>query len=38
LIPLSRIPGMIESGELEDAKTLAALLYLAWTRGMAQGD
>jgi len=38
LIPLSRIPGMIESGEIEDAKTLAALLYLAWTRGMAQGD
>jgi ADP-ribose pyrophosphatase len=38
LVPLSRIPGMIKSGEIEDAKTLAALLHLAWTRGLAQGD
>jgi len=38
LVPLSRIPGMIKSGEIEDAKTLAALLHLAWTRGLAQAD
>jgi len=29
---------MIKSGEIEDAKTLAALLHLAWTRGLAQAD
>jgi 8-oxo-dGTP pyrophosphatase MutT (NUDIX family) len=34
LVPLSRIPEMLKSGEIEDAKTVAALLHLAWTRGL----
>lgn len=38
LVPLSHIADMIKSGEIEDAKTLAALLHLAWTRGLAEGD
>ncbi len=38
LVPLSRIPRMIKSGEIQDVKTLAALLHLAWTRGLAQSD
>jgi len=29
---------MIKSGEIQDVKTLAALLHLAWTRGLAQSD
>lgn len=36
LVPLSRIPEMLKSGEIEDAKTVAALLHLAWMRGLAQ--
>ncbi len=32
LVPVSRIPEMIVSGEIEDVKTLTALLHLAWTR------
>lgn len=35
LVPLSRVPEMIRSGEIEDVKTLTALLHLAWTRGLA---
>ena len=38
LVPLLRIPVMIKSGEIEDAKTLAALLHLVWTRGLAQSN
>ena len=38
LVSLSRIPGMIKSGDIQDAKTIIALLHLAWTRGLAEGD
>ncbi|MEA4882174.1 MAG: NUDIX hydrolase [Clostridia bacterium] len=38
LVPMSEIPGMIKSQKIKDVKTLAGLLYVVWTHGLASGD